>query len=97
MGRVCAASGSDGNYYLQLKKVNARKGSFTMNVIADDRVIEKKDRNVAEPLQFYTGRDRMLYEVVVFTANKKSVSGYLATPKNAPQPGAIRERDQSGQ
>lgn len=86
-----------GTVSLQLKKVNARKGSFTMDVIADDHVIEKKDRNVAEPLQFYTGRDHMLYEVVVFTANKKSVSGYLATPKNAPQPGAIRDREQSGE
>jgi hypothetical protein len=81
-----------GTISLQLKKVNARKGNFTMDVIADDHVIEKKDRNVAEPMQFYTGRDRMLYEVVVFTANKKSVSGYLATPKNAPQPGMIREQ-----
>jgi len=81
-----------GTVSLQLKKVNPRKGNFTMDVIADDHVIEKKDRNVAEPLQFYTGRDRMLYEVVVFTANKKSVSGYLATPKGAPQPGVIREQ-----
>jgi archaellum component FlaC len=83
-----------GTVSLQLKKVNAKRGNFTMNVIADDHVIEKKDRNVAEPLQFYTGRDRMLYEVVVFTANKKSVSGYLSAPKNAPQPGVIR--DQAG-
>ena len=84
-----------GTVSLQLKKVNARKGNFTMNVIADDHVIEKKDRNVAEPLQFYTGRDRMLYEVVVFTASKKSVSGYLSTPKDAPQPGILRGQ-QSG-
>jgi len=81
-----------GTVSLQLKKVNARKGNFTMNVIADDHVIEKKDRNVAEPLQFYTGRDRILYEVVVFTASKKSVSGYLSTPKDAPQPGVIHQQ-----
>jgi hypothetical protein len=37
-------------------------------------------------LQFYTGRDHMLYEVVVFTASKDSITGYLATPKNAPTP-----------
>jgi hypothetical protein len=85
-----------GTVSLQLKKVNAKKGNFTLDVLADDRMIEKKDRNVAEPLQFYTGRDRMLYEVVVFTANRKSVSGYLAAPKNAPQPGALHDRDQSG-
>ncbi len=59
---------------------------FTLNVIADDRTIEKKDRTVNEPLQFYTGRDHMLYEVVVFTADKNSISGYLSTPKNAPTP-----------
>ncbi|MBV9435649.1 MAG: hypothetical protein JOZ44_06335 [Acidobacteria bacterium] len=81
-----------GTVSLQLKKVNAKKGNFTMDVIADDHIIEKKDRNVAEPLQFYTGRDRMLYEVVVFTANRKSVTGYLATPKSAPQPGVLRDQ-----
>jgi len=84
-----------GTISLQLKKVNSKKGNFTMNVLADDHVIEKKDRNVAEPLQFYTGRDHMLYEVVVFTAQRKSVSGYLSTPKNAPQPGVIREQSGS--
>ncbi len=71
---------------LQLKKVDPKKSKFTMNVIADDRTIEKKDRTLGEPLQFYTGRDKMLYEVVVFTANKNTVTGYLATPKTAPTP-----------
>ncbi len=71
---------------LQLKKVDPKKSKFTLNVIADDRTIEKKDRTVGEPLQFYTGRDHMLYEVVVFTAAKNVVTGYLATPKNAPAP-----------
>jgi chromosome segregation ATPase len=71
---------------LQLKKVDYKKGKFNMNVIADDRTIEKKDRTVNEPLQFYTGRDRSLYEVVVMTADKNSVTGYLSTPKNTPAP-----------
>jgi hypothetical protein len=71
---------------LQLKKVDPKKSKFTMNVIADDRTIEKKDRTLLEPLQFYTGRDRMLYEVVVFSADKNSIKGYLSTPKGAPTP-----------
>ncbi len=71
---------------LQLKKVDPKKSRFTVNVIADDRTIEKKDRTVGEPLQFYTGRDHMLYEVVVFNADKNSITGYLSTPKNAPTP-----------
>ena len=66
---------------LQLKKFDAKKNKFTLNVIADDRVIEKKDRGVAEPLQFYTGRSRQLYEVVIFTVDKNKVTGYLSTPK----------------
>jgi hypothetical protein len=74
---------------LQLKKVDPKKGKFTLNVIADDRVIAKKDRGVAEPLQFYTGRNRQLYEVVIFTAEKNKVTGYLSTPKSSALP-AIR-------
>ena len=71
---------------LQLKKTDPRRGKFTLNVIADDRTIEKKDRTIYEPLQFYTGRDRILYELVVFTVQKDKVSGYVSTPKNAPTP-----------
>jgi hypothetical protein len=66
--------------------VDAKKSRFTLNVIADDKTIEKKDRTVGEPLQFYTGRDHLLYEVVVFSADKNSITGYLSTPKNAPKP-----------
>lgn len=65
---------------LQLKKTDAKKNKFTLNVVADDRVIEKKDRGVAEPLQFYTGRNRQLCEVVIFTVEKNKVTGYLSTP-----------------
>jgi hypothetical protein len=71
---------------LVLKKVDPKKNRFTLNVMADDKVIEKKDRTIDEPLQFYTGRDRALYELVIFNADKNSVSGYLSTPKTAPTP-----------
>ncbi len=71
---------------LELKKADPKKSRFTLNVIADDRTIEKKDRTIGEPMQFYTGRDRLLYEIVVFSATKNSITGYLATPKNAPTP-----------
>ncbi|MGI9101791.1 MAG: hypothetical protein ACR2IF_05030 [Terriglobales bacterium] len=71
---------------LQLKKVDSKKGKFSLNVIADDRTIEKKDRTIFEPLQFYTGRDRNLYELVVMSVNKNEVTGYLSTPKGAPAP-----------
>jgi hypothetical protein len=71
---------------LQLKAADPKRGKFSMNVTSDDKTIEKKDRNVAEPIQFYSGRDRLLFELVVWTVDKKKVSGYLSTPKNAPVP-----------
>jgi multidrug efflux pump subunit AcrA (membrane-fusion protein) len=75
---------------LQLKKADQKKSRFTLNVIADDRTIEKKDRSVSEPLQFITGRDRTLYELVVMSVDKDKVSGYLSTPKNVPPPGGLQ-------
>jgi multidrug efflux pump subunit AcrA (membrane-fusion protein) len=66
---------------LELKKTDPKKSRFTLNVYADDHTIEKKDRTLGEPLQFYTGRDRLLYEVVIFNVTKEGISGYLATPK----------------
>jgi DNA repair exonuclease SbcCD ATPase subunit len=71
---------------LQLKKTDAKKGKFTLNVTADDKTIEKKDRNVSEPIQFYSGRDHMLFELVIWTVEKNKATGYLSTPKNAPVP-----------
>jgi multidrug efflux pump subunit AcrA (membrane-fusion protein) len=71
---------------LQLKKTDTKRGKFTLNVTADDKTIEKKDRNINEPIQFYTGRDRMLYELVIWSIDKKKATGYLSTPKNAPVP-----------
>jgi hypothetical protein len=55
-------------------------------VIADDLTIEKKDRTLNEPLQFYCGRNRQLYELVVNSMARNQISGYLSTPKDAPTP-----------
>ena len=71
---------------LQLKSADAKRGKFTMNVTSDDKTIEKKDRNIAEPIQFYSGREHLLFEVVVWTVDKKKATGYLTTPKSAPAP-----------
>jgi len=70
----------------ELKKTDPKKGKFTLNVLADDKTIEKKDRTMMEPMQFYTGRDRQLFEVVVFKVDRDTVTGYLATPKQGPPP-----------
>jgi len=71
---------------LQLKKTDPKRGKYTLTVTADDKTIEKKDKNQSEPVQFYTGRDHMLFELVVWTVDKNKITGYLSTPKNAPIP-----------
>ena len=71
---------------LQLKKSDAKHGKFTVNVTSDDKTIEKRDRNVSEPIQFYSGREHLLFELVVWTVDKNKATGYLSTPKNSPVP-----------
>jgi F0F1-type ATP synthase membrane subunit b/b' len=78
-----------GTVSLELKKSDQKKSRFTLVIYADDRSYEKKDRNVDEPLQFYSGKDPALYEIVVNTiGGKNQVSGYLSSPKTAPAPPA---------
>jgi DNA repair exonuclease SbcCD ATPase subunit len=82
-----------GPVQLSLQKTDQKKGRYTITVFADDRAIEKKDRTVGEPVQFYIkGAARVQpYEIVVFEVGKDQASGYLATPKetaaaSAPKP-----------
>jgi hypothetical protein len=76
-----------GTVSLELKKTDAKKSKFTVVIYADDKRYEKKDRNVNEPLQFYSGKDPALYEIVVNSiSSKNQIAGYLSTPKTAPAP-----------
>jgi len=71
---------------LELKKADPKHSKFTLVVYSDDKEIQKKDRNLDEPIQFYTGKDHLLYELVVNNIDKNQIKGYIATPKNAPVP-----------
>jgi chromosome segregation ATPase len=71
---------------LELKKADAKHSRYTLEVYADDKKIEKKDRGLNEPIQFYTGKDNYLYELVVNSIDKNQVKGYISTPKSAPAP-----------
>jgi len=76
-----------GTVSLELKKADPKKNTFDLLVVSDDMPVSKNNKGVNEPLQFYSGKDRLLFEVVVNTINSKNqVSGYLTTPKNAPAP-----------
>jgi hypothetical protein len=70
-----------GDILVQLKRTDQKRNRFTVDVVADDKRVEKKDRTVNEPIQFYTSKARQPYEIVVNTVGKDRIQGYLATPK----------------
>jgi phage shock protein A len=70
-----------GNVVIQLKKVDVKKNKFTIAVTVDDKTVEKKDRTVNEPIQFYTSQARQPDEIVVNSVRKDTIVGYLASPK----------------
>jgi len=70
-----------GDILLSLKKADAKRNRFTFEITADDKRVEKKDKSVNEPVQFYTSKARQPYEVVVNDVKQDHIAGYLATPK----------------
>jgi hypothetical protein len=72
-----------GAVQVELKNTNQKKSQFTINVLADDRTFEKKNRSVNEPIFFYTGGSRAALELVINKVTKSSASGYLSVPKAA--------------
>lgn len=70
-----------GDIMLKLDKTDQKKNKFTVTVVADDKRVEKKDKGVNEPIQFYTSKARQPYEIVVNSVGKDKIEGYLSTPK----------------
>jgi len=70
-----------GDIRLALKKADVKRNKFTLDVMADDKLVEKRDKGINEPVQFYTSGARIPYEVVVNEIRKDQVVGYLAVPK----------------
>ena len=68
---------------VELKDTNIKKNQFTINVLADDKNFEKKNRSVNEPIFFYTGGTRAALELVVNKVTKTTATGYLSVPKSA--------------
>jgi len=70
-----------GEITIKLKKADAKRNKYTIEVVADDKKFEKKNRTINEPVQFYVSTSRQLCEIVVNRIQKNLISGYLATPK----------------
>lgn len=70
-----------GDILMQLKKTDNKRNKYTVEITADDKKVEKRDKGVSEPVQFYTSKARQPYEIVVMEVKKDQIVGYLATPK----------------
>jgi hypothetical protein len=71
-----------GDISLTLKKTDPKRNKYTIEVLADDKLTEKKDRSINEPVQFYVSKAKQPYEIVVNSVKKDQIVGYLATPKD---------------
>jgi acetolactate synthase small subunit len=71
-----------GDVMVILKNADPKKNKYTVQLTADDKVTEKKDRSINEPVQFYTAKGgRIPYELVINKVEKNEITGYLSTPK----------------
>jgi chromosome segregation ATPase len=66
---------------IRLRKADQKRNRFNIDLWADDNRIEKKNKTLLEPVQFYVTGSRQPYELVVNEIDKDRIVGYLATPK----------------
>ena len=66
---------------MKLRKADVKRNKFNLDLVTDDKRVEKKDKNLHEPVQFYVGGLRQPFEIVVTEVSKDKIIGYLATPK----------------
>ena len=71
-----------GDISLTLKSVDNKHNRYTLEVMADDKMVEKRDKGINEPLQFYVAKAKQPYELVVNEVGKDQITGYLASPKD---------------
>jgi F0F1-type ATP synthase membrane subunit b/b' len=70
-----------GDVSILLKKADPKKNRYTIDLTADDKTTEKRDRGINEPLQFMTSKAKQPYELVVNDVKKDAIVGYLSIPK----------------
>jgi hypothetical protein len=70
-----------GDIRMVLKKTDPKHNRYTVEVLADDKKVEKKDKTTNEPVQLYLSGSSQAYEIVVNQVKKNEVFGYVSTPK----------------
>jgi hypothetical protein len=76
------------NIELTLTKTNVKHHRFNLEMVVDETEVEKKDRNINEPLIFYVNGSKKPFELVVNSVESDQVKGYISAPKGATQTAA---------
>jgi chromosome segregation ATPase len=75
-----------GNVTVELKGVNQKKNQFSVAMTVEDKLFNKKNRALNEPIFFYTSGTRLPEELVINKVAKDQISGYVSIPKANAQP-----------
>ena len=70
-----------GDVQIRLTSCDPKKNKYTVELIADDKKVEKKDKSINEPVQFYMSKASQPYELVVNQISKDLIVGYVSAPK----------------
>jgi len=70
-----------GNVTLELRSVDVKHNQYTVNLYVDDKMFQKKNRQVNEPVFFITNGSRDKLELVINQVAKDKIVGYLSVPK----------------
>jgi hypothetical protein len=71
-----------GDIHVELDRTDPKHKRFTVRIEAADQTVEKRDKTINEPVQFYVpGKVRQPWELVVNEVSRNTVKGYLAAPK----------------
>ncbi len=77
-----------GNVTVELKGVNEKQGRYTVNLTSEDKLLQKKNRAMNEPIFFYLHGTKIPQELVINKVGKDTISGYVSIPKANQQPAA---------
>jgi chromosome segregation ATPase len=77
-----------GNVTVELKGVNEKRGQYSVNLTSEDRLLQKKNRAMNEPIFFYLHGTKIPQELVINKVGKDTISGYVSIPKANSQPAA---------
>lgn len=70
-----------GDVSIRLKAADPKRNKYTIELIADDKTREMKDKNIYEPVQFMLSKAALPFEIVVNDVKKDLIAGYLSAPK----------------